>query len=107
MLVCGTTTTGFEFKYDDRILNDYGLLEAISVYDSASNTIEQIVAIKDMLDLMLGKEKDQLLAHIADKNDGYRPLPKIQAELLEMIAASNDLKNSSSSHESKTSARKS
>ena len=107
MEVCGTTSTGFKYKYDDRILNDYKLLEAVSIFDNAKSTVEQIGALKDLLDFMLGPEKDKLLAHVAKKNDGYRPIPKIQSELLEMISASNDLKNSSSSHGSKTSARKS
>ena len=107
MLVCGKTSTGFEYKYDARILNDYGLLEAVSNYDSAISTIEQVGSLKEMLDFMLGADKYQLLEHVAKNNDGFRPVDKIQAELLEMIAASNELKNSSSSHESKTSARKS
>ena len=100
MIVCGKTSTGFKFKYDDRILNDYRLLEAISAYDAAKTTIEQIGFMKTVLDFMLGEEKEKLMEHIEKKNDGFRPLQKIQAELLEMIAASKDLKNSSSSHES-------
>ena len=107
MIVSRKTSTGFKYRYDDRVLNDIRLLEAVGDYDAPKTTIEQIGSMKTMLDFLLGEEKEKLKEHVAKNNDGFMPLPKIQAELLEMIAASNDLKNSSSSHESKTSARKS
>lgn len=100
MKVCGKTSTGFKFNYDSRVLNDYSLLEAVGEYDNAKTTIEQIGSLKTMLDFLLGEEKEALLEHVAKNNDGFRPINKIQAELLEMIAQSNELKNSSSSHES-------
>lgn len=93
-MVEGKTKSGFEFKYDERILNDYGLLEAIGAFDESTGKIQQVAALKKMLDYLLGDNKDAFMEHIASKNDGFRPLDAIQAEMLEIISSSEKLKNS-------------
>jgi len=93
-MIEGKTKSGYAFKYDERILNDYSLLEAIGRFDRAETKIEQVAALTDMLDYMLGDNKESLMEHIAAMNDGFRPVDKIQEELLEIVSMSKDLKNS-------------
>ena len=93
-MIEGTTKSGFKFKYDDRILNDYELLEAIGEFDASSTKFQQVAALKRVLDYLLGENKDALMRHIASKNDGFKPLDIVQAEILEIIQASDKIKNS-------------
>ena len=93
-MIEGVTKTGFKYKYDERILNDYGLLEAIGDFDSSSQKIEQVTALKRIIDYLLGENREAFLEHIAKKNDGFRPLDVMQGEILEIINASEQVKNS-------------
>lgn len=93
-MVEGKTKSGFAFKYDERILNDYGLLEAIGAFDESTGKVQQVTALKRMLDYLLGDNKDAFMEHIALKNNGFRPLDVIQTEILEIISSSEKLKNS-------------
>ena len=93
-MVEGITKSGFKYKYDERILNDYGLLEAIGDFDSSSQKIEQVTALKRIIDYLLGDNREAFLEHIANKNDGFRPLDVMQAEILEIINSSQQIKNS-------------
>ena len=93
-MVEGKTKSGFNYKYDERILNDYGLLEAIGDFDASSQKIEQVTALKRIIDYLLGENREAFLEHIAKKNDGFRPLDVMQAEILEIINSSQQIKNS-------------
>ena len=93
-MVEGKTKSGFNYKYDERILNDYGLLEAIGDFDASSQKIEQVTALKRIIDYLLGENREAFLEHIAKKNDGFRPLDVMQGEILEIINASEQVKNS-------------
>ena len=93
-MVEGKTKSGFNYKYDERILNDYGLLEAIGDFDASSQKIEQVTALKRIIDYLLGDNREAFLEHIASKNDGFRPLDVMQAEILEIINSSQQIKNS-------------
>ena len=93
-MVEGKTKSGFNYKYDERILNDYGLLEAIGDFDASSQKIEQVTALKRIIDYLLGDNREAFLEHIAKQNDGFRPLDVMQAEILEIINSSQQVKNS-------------
>lgn len=97
-MVKGKTSTGFEFNYDERILDDYALLEAIGRFDESNSKVSQVKALTDMIDYILGESKQKFMEHIADKNDGFRPIEAMKDELVEIITASKNLKNSPSSH---------
>ena len=99
-MVKGTTNTGFEFEYEERLLEDYDLLKAFGNYDKADTKMGQASAIADMLDFLLGDNQERLIEHIKELNDGFKPLSKIRDEIIDMVNASKDLKNSSSSQES-------
>ena len=99
-MVEGKTKSGFEFKYDERILNDYDLLDAIGRFDNAETKMQSVGALAKIVDYILGDEKEKLMEHIASQNDGFKPIDKVQEEMLEIISKSNELKNSQSSPES-------
>lgn len=92
-MVEGTTSTGFKFKYDERILEDYRLLEVIGQFDETDSKVRQAKALKDMVDYIFGDAKAAFFEHIQSQNDGYMPIEKIQSEIIEIINASKDLKN--------------
>lgn len=98
-MVKGKTKSGFKFEYDERILNDYELLEAIGKFDNAETKMQSVGALTKIVDYILGNNKESFMEHIASQNDGFRPVDKIQNEMLEIISASNELKNSQSSPE--------
>lgn len=92
-MVEGKTSTGFNFKYDERILEDYRLLEVIGQFDETSSKVGQAKALKDMVDYIFGEAKEAFFEHIKAQNDGYMPIEKIQSEIIEIIKASKELKN--------------
>ena len=92
----GKTTSGFEFAVDERILDDWSLVEAIGLADSEDES-EQIRGIKNLVKLVLGDQVDALKKHIAEKHDGYVPASEMTATIVEIIKTSRAIKNSLSS----------
>lgn len=95
-MIKGKTSSGFEFAVDERILEDWSLVEAISMADSDDES-EQIRGLMNLVKLVLGDQFDALKKHIADRNDGYVPSPEVSATIVEIIKTSREIKNSSSS----------
>lgn len=93
-MIEGITKSGFKYKYDERILDDYSLVEAITAFDKSDNKMQQVSALTNIIDLLLGDTKDDLMIHIAANNEGFRPLAAVYNEVFEIISASKDLKNS-------------
>lgn len=90
------TKSGFKFTLDEKILNDYRLVEAIAMTASSDDT-KRIIGTTQIIDFLFGDKKSEYLAHIASKNDGYVPNEVINAELLDLMSEIGKLKNSSSS----------
>ena len=67
---------------------------AIGDFDSSGQKIEQVAALKRIIDYLLGENREAFLEHIAKQNDGFRPLDVMQGEILEIINASEQVKNS-------------
>lgn len=92
----GKTLNGFKFSIDERILDDWNLVEAIGLADSEDES-EQIRGVNNLVKLVLGDQVDALKKHIADKNDGFVPSSEMTSTIVEIIKTSRKLKNSSSS----------
>jgi len=86
-MIQGKTKTGFEFKINDAVLNDYELLELFSDVD------ENPLLVPKVVKMILGKEqKDALIEHV--RNDkGVAPADKIAEELEDILTSSNQTKN--------------
>lgn len=83
----GKTASGFKFEVDDRIIDDWRLLEAVS--DTTSeDSIVQMNGLVKCIRLMLGDNGlNDLKDHIAKSNDGYIPSTKMSAEVTDIMNA--------------------
>ncbi len=95
-MIEGKTKSGFKFKIDERILDDWELLEAIG--DTESDDSSRVVrGMTNLPRLLLGDQADALKKHIADKNDGFIPKDVMLNTVIEIVKSSRELKNSQSS----------
>ena len=91
-MIEGKTSTGFKFSYDERLLTDWRIMEAISTADSPGN-IKMVKGTTDLINFLLGDNKDGLMEHIKKSNDGFIPVDKLRKELFEILGASKESKN--------------
>jgi len=92
MIIEGKTKSGFKFKIDERILNDWRLVDAIGLSES-DDASEQIRGVRNLVQLVLGDQADALKKHIADSNDGFVPMEKMTDIITEIITTTKELKN--------------
>ena len=92
----GTTKSGFKFNVDERIIEDWRLIEAIALAES-DDPGEQLKGTRAVADLLLGKDKESLIKFIQDKNDGFVPALEMTTTIAEIITSVRELKNSQSS----------
>lgn len=88
------TKSGFKCEIDDRVLEDYRLLEAIALTADSNNQTSVIRGTTKTVDLLFGDRKQELFDHIAKKNDGYVPSTAVTTELTEIMESIKELKNS-------------
>ena len=93
----GKTKSGFKFDFDERILNDWRFLKAVAKADNNSDPSGMLAGTVELVSMIFGDKEDELMKHIASKNDGYVPQDAIKDELLDIIQQGQILKNSSSS----------
>ena len=92
----GTTKSGFKFDIDERIIDDWRLIDAIGMAESEDPS-EQIKGTRAVADLLLGKNKDSLMQFLQKKNEGYVPVAAMTNTIAEIISEVKELKNSQSS----------
>ena len=92
-MIKGKTESGFEFSYDQRLLSDWRVMEAIAYADSPDN-IKKVKGTRDLIAFLLGDNKDSLLEHIQKNNDGYIPVDVLQKELFDILSSAKESKNS-------------
>lgn len=93
-MIKGTTTSGFKFELDERIASDYRLLQAITVAeDEKASDIAKLKASFDIIEFMLGSQKDAFIEHVKATNDGFVPFAVVRDEISEMMTASDKVKN--------------
>ena len=92
----GTTKSGFKFNIDERIVEDWRLIDAIAMAES-DEPGEQVRGTKAVADLLLGKDKESLIKFLQSKNDGFVPATEMTNIIAEIITTVRELKNSQSS----------
>lgn len=92
----GKTKAGFKFSIDERILDDWRLLSAIALSESADPS-DQIRGAHELVSLVLGENEKDLLDFVAKKNDGYVPANKVTEAITDILTSVRELKNSRSS----------
>lgn len=86
-MIKGKTETGFEFKIEDEVLNDYELLELFAEVD------ENPLLVPELVKIILGKEqKNKLIEHVRD-DKGRASVDRISMELENILTSSTETKN--------------
>ena len=90
------TKSGFKFGLDEKIFDSWKMLKAIRNADSPDpvRKIDGVVSIEEML---LGDLTDEYENHIAEMNDGHVPADIVSDDMIGILEARKELKNSSSS----------
>lgn len=91
-MIKGKTSTGFEFNVDERIKDDWRIIDAIVDSESEDASVK-LKASKTLVDLILGKDKERMIKHITDNNDGFCTSDALLAEITEIFNAIKELKN--------------
>nr|DAF97313.1 MAG TPA: hypothetical protein [Siphoviridae sp. ctPJ52] len=75
----GTTKSGFKFEIEDKRLNNYELLEAISEVE------ESPLALPRVIKLLLGDSKAKALKNHVRDDEGFVSADKLSAEIMEIF----------------------
>ena len=75
----GTTKSGFKFDIEDKRLNNYELLEAISDVE------ESPLALPHVIKLLLGDSKAKALKNHVRDDEGFVSSEKLSAEIMEIF----------------------
>lgn len=86
-MIKGKTKTGFDFKIEDAVLNDYELLELFAEVD------ENPLLVPKLVKMILGEDqKNRLIDHVRNEN-GVAGVDKISIELENILTSSSEIKN--------------
>ena len=75
----GTTKSGFKFEVEDKRLNNYELLEAISDVEDSP------LALPRVIKLLLGDSKAKALKNHVRDDEGFVSADKLSAEIMEIF----------------------
>ena len=92
-MVEGKTKSGFKFKIDERLMDDWRLLKFIALAES-SDPSEQLRGASNLVTLLLGDQEPAMLDFIAKKNKGFVPATAVSEIITEILTTVKDLKNS-------------
>lgn len=92
-MVEGKTKSGFKFKIDERLMDDWRLLKYIALAES-SDPSEQLRGASSLVTLLLGDQEPAMIEFIAKKNKGYVPATAVTEIITEILTTVKDLKNS-------------
>lgn len=90
-MIGGKTKSGFAFKVDERILQDWRFVQALALAQSDVDTAK-LKGANDVVSLLLDKEADNLVKHLMELNDGFAPVDKLMSEvgeIMEKVKAKN------------------
>lgn len=86
-MIKGKTKTGFQFKIEEEVLNDYELIEMFAEVD------ENPLLVPKLVKTILGEEqKNKLIDHVRDEK-GIAKADKIAMELENILMSSAETKN--------------
>ena len=87
-MITGKTQSGFEYRIDDTVSDDYELLELMGAVRGGDT-----LAIFELVERLLGKEqKDKLKEHCRDE-DGKVKISRMSQEIVDIFSGS-DVKKS-------------
>lgn len=85
----GTTSTGFDYEYDETRLDDMRFVDTLAVIlDPEAPEFDKIAGASRMVTMMLGPElKKKLYDHIGASHDGRVPRAELEKALEEMMSS--------------------
>lgn len=98
-MIKGTTSTGFEFEYDEKLLKDWkyisdyaAMMEALQILQEDESNITAITsavnAMNSILYFLIGKEEtNKLQKHLRKVNGGIAETAVMMRELKEIVNA--------------------
>lgn len=95
-MVEGKTKSGYKFKIDEDILQDWNIVKAIADLDSGDES-RALRGTVGFVNGVLGDKETEFVEHIRKKHKGKCTTEMIYTEISDMISAVNQLKNSQSS----------
>lgn len=87
-MITGKTESGFEFKIEDEVFDDYELLEILHKVDSGDYGL-----ITEMVDKLLGEEQKEKLKEYAKNENGRVQTSVILKEVMDIFKVSKKGKN--------------
>lgn len=85
------TSTGFKCEIDERVLNDWRFVCAVAD-SSADDERSKLTGTRSLVKMLLGSCEEDLINHVAEKNDGLAPTEAIMFEVTEILHACKDSK---------------
>ena len=89
-MITGTTSNGFEYKIDEKALQDWDYVDLVLRMNRTDDNFEKIECLKDATKVLFpGEELERLKAFLKEKNNGYVPIgeiSKMYKEITESIA---------------------
>lgn len=85
-MITGKTKSGFEFKLEDNVLDDYELIEALGELD------ENPLKISKVIDLLFGNRKNEVKEFIK-RQKGYVSTKEMSNLITEVFSAISNGKN--------------
>lgn len=82
----GKTTSGFSYEIDERILDDYELVEMVANID------DDFTVFPKLLNKLLGKKQMESLKSHVKNSSGYVSIEKMTEELFDIFGNSEQLK---------------
>lgn len=77
---------GFKCKVDERILSDWRFVKLIADVEKGDQA-KKLVATANLVEMLLGKDEEKLVALISKKNDGFVPQEEVYHSVIEIIEA--------------------
>ena len=93
----GKTKSGFSFRVDERITQDYRFVRAIAKVRKGDQA-DKLIAFDEVGTMLLGDDIERLIAHVEELNEGFAPVDKMAVEINEIVEICTP-KNSPSSQE--------
>lgn len=100
-MIEGKTRSGFKFKVDENVVNDWDFMRRMSHINAISKSMEslgegeaQLVAFEEidaiLTDVLGKKQFDSLLSHIRKQNGGCAKLDAVLQEWYDIIGAAKN-----------------
>lgn len=88
-MIKGVTRSGFPFKLDDEVIDDYELLEDLCEIDGGNDA-----KVPSILTRLLGKEQKESLKDHVRTDTGRVPTSRMMEELMDIFTNNQQGKNS-------------